>query len=210
MAVLLYFLLLFNINSSETQQEVNEQAISYLQNIKNGQDVELNFWALNEVYSSSCVINDQIQNVIQNSVLPLLKKLFDKNSCGSDISDRATKKKNRLFEYASNTGSLAIALNYLILEDDFPNRNHFKEVFFEKWEGFFPDEHKSLFENVLQRNKVAYNFSTSKEESILLFFLLTHSKTQELFSKDYLKHYSQYFLSLKLNSTPSLYNSIIE
>src|SRR5690554_2661118 len=210
MAVLLYFLLLFNVNSAKTQQEINEQAISYLQNIKNGQDVELNFWALNEVYSSSCVINNQVRNVIQNSELPLLKKLFSENSCGSNLSETSKKKKERLFEYASNTGSLAIALNYLILEDDFSNRSQFKEAFFEKWEGFFSDEYKTLFENVLHRNKVALHFNTSKGESILLFFLFTYTETLELFSKEDLKHYSQYFLSLKNSSNPTLYSSIIE
>ncbi len=57
---------------------------------------------------------------------------------------------------------------------------------------------------------MTYNFSTSKEESILLFFLLTYSKSLELFSKEDLKHYSQYFLSLKHSNDPSLYYSIIE
>lgn len=210
MALILYFLLLFNINSAETQQEINEQAISYLQNIQNGQDVDLNFWALNEIYSSSCVINTQVQNVIQNSELSFLKKLFDEIACGTDISDRSNKKKERLFEYANNTGSLAIALNYLILEDNITNRLHFKKLFFERWEGFISEERKLLFDNVLHRNNVDFHFSTSKNDSILLFFLLTLTETHELLSKEDLKHYSKYFLSLKKDANPTLYSSIIE
>src|SRR5699024_4297638 len=125
MALLLYLLLFLNIGNVETQHEINEQAKTYLQNINSGIDIDLSFWALNEVYSSSCAINNQVQNLIQSTEISFLAELFNKAACGATNTDRSSKKKERLFEFATSTGSLPIAISYLILEDDLANRLHF-------------------------------------------------------------------------------------
>ncbi len=211
MNILLLLTFLLGVNIADTQTAVTEQIVSYLQSFQINNDSDLNFWALNEVYSSSCLINSQAQRAIQNSQVTALKRLFTEISCGNDQKDEDIKKRDRLLQYSLSTGSYVIAINYLVQEDNYEKRLYFNNTFIEKWGTTLAEERKLLLANVLNRKNREYAFSQSKTDVTILFFILTNVKTDDFFSLAELNIYSEYFNSLKKKfPEQDLFRSIIE
>ncbi len=211
MNILILLTFLFGVNIADTQTAVTEQIVSYLQNIKQSNDADLNFWALNEVYSSSCLVNKQAQRTIQSSQVIAIKRLFTELTCGDNQEVESKRKLDRLINYSLSTGSYVIAVNYLVQEEDQEKRIQFKNAYLEKWGNTLTDEKEYLLVNVLNREHRKYIFSQSKEDAIALFFILTNVKTDDFFTLSELNIYSEYFSALKSkNPEQNLFRSIIE
>ncbi len=211
MNILFLFTFLLSLNIADTQTAVNDQVVSYLHNFQINKDADLNFWALNEVYSSSCLINNQVQRTIQSSQVISLKRLFTVTSCGNDREEEDIRKLDRLLKYSLSTGSYVIALNYLVQEDTYEKRLHFSTSFIDEWGATLSEEEKRLLLNVLDRKPRDYAFSHSKTDAISLFFILTNVKTDDFFTLSELSIYSDYFSSLKMKfPEQDLFRSVIE
>lgn len=114
---------------------IAEQAAKYIDGIASGENTSENYWALNELYYSSCALNNTVIRIILNSDEKKLKNYFSRIPCGSTESVRLENKYLRNREIALNEGLFLLAFNYLAYENSPDSISAFANRFMRAWEG---------------------------------------------------------------------------
>lgn len=118
MNLFLGFIFAFFLYQPGLDNSVSEQANSYLDNISNKVNLTENYWALNELFESTCSINSSVIRIIIDSDVHEAKSFFTKTPCGASESEKLTNKLSRLSDIAINYGLLDLYSYYALNESD--------------------------------------------------------------------------------------------
>tara|TARA_R110002124_G_scaffold203387_1_gene369907 strand:- start:318 stop:3458 length:3141 start_codon:yes stop_codon:yes gene_type:complete len=157
----------------------------YLENIHERNQVALNFWGINELYSSNCGKNKIVVRLVSQSKSNLLRNTFSKYECDTRLNEDSLKLE-RLKYYALQTGSISIAAHYLAQSVATDELDEFLNQFSDKWTSDLSSQSISLLNAIKNRTPVSAHFTDYNERLFILYSLLysdyVHSffATQEL------------------------------
>ncbi len=182
---LAYFLgfitLLSGITDSGTL--ISEQVEKYLEGIKKEQNVDLNFWALNELYNSNCDINRAIDRQIAQSNLTELRKIFNEFQCKhKSLNDSINIE--RLKAFSLQQGSFSIALFYLSHNEPQSSLNEFYWEFEKKWKDKISLENLNSLKKVKDRIPIDPLSLFNMENYLPLYSLLYSDYSAKFFSQE--------------------------
>ncbi|MFV1885436.1 MAG: hypothetical protein ACMZ7B_13185 [Balneola sp.] len=73
-----------------------DQALFYINEISKEKNLSENYWALNELYQSTCSVNNSVIRIIINSDNNKAKNYFARVTCGETESEQIKNKNERL------------------------------------------------------------------------------------------------------------------
>lgn len=148
---------------------ISDQVNTYISNYKEGVNPHLNFWGLNELYSSNCGIEKDIERAIAQSDDRFIQRIFIDNPC-VDQNTEQTLKAKRLKDYALKTGSNEIAHHYITL---FPPNSaeatKFISEYAEKWN--LSSAPLEFFNNTTQADGINFEALFRSENLIYIYNL---------------------------------------
>ena len=209
--MLLILILSFLLPSQPEGPHVNitNQANIYLGNIIEGNQADLNFWGINELYSSNCEKNKIIERLVSHSKSNSLRNVFSKYKCSSFQTEDSLKLE-RLKYYALETGSISIAAHYLSQSETPIELEAFLSKYLDKWTSGLSTQSISLLNVIKNRTPVAPYFTDYNNKLFILYSLLFSDHVQSFFSKQELdsiiKTLSASQSSKKLTFNQSLLN----
>ncbi len=178
---MLYFLgFLFLFLQPSSQNEIINQSEIYLNDIREKQNSDLNFWALNEIYSSNCQVNRSVSRAIIQSNLKEIRPIFEELSCASGEED--IHKLKRLSEYALKSGSFEIASHYLSLIDPGNKKNRFLDDFKTNWLSGLSTFEIGILEKVYFKERIEIN-SELTSYPLLVYSLIFSDFVTDFFNK---------------------------
>jgi CHAT domain-containing protein len=152
MLLLLLFNFFFTQTPIDPYESISRQTDTYIENIEAGVDEDINFWALNELYSSNCDYNRIVDRKISQSKSNLIQNIFNRYSCNTEESEDSMKLE-RLKFYALENQSFTIALYYLSQSET----SNELELFYSKFlsvNNSSSNEQRSLLDAVYLRESI--------------------------------------------------------
>lgn len=179
LAILFTTFLLFTQPSYEN--ELVEQATQYLEGISSKENNWEHYWALNEIFQSSCGVNNTVLRVIINSEANNVKDYFLKTPCGLTPEEKEANKINRVSRIALNEGVWELSINYLLNETDTQKRLDFHKEYYNSWGASLTEAKRMILEKVL--NETQFNIEEIPESSkeFVLYSILYGYKTETFF-----------------------------
>lgn len=177
--LVLLFSLLIPSDSLDPYSEITDQVNFYLDGFDKGIDKDLNFWGINELYSSNCGQNKIVSRILSRSGLTTLKEPFLKYACVSGDKEDSLKLE-RLKFYAIQTGSFAIATHYLTQNEPESDLDNFHTDFIKIWDASLSPAKKEFLRKVKNRNQISFN-SIGPENKLFLYYSIVFS--------DYVRQY---------------------
>lgn len=207
MLLILIFSLLLPQSTVDPYDVITNQASRYIDNIEEGNQADLNFWGINELYSSNCDQNKIVTRLIAQARSNVLQKVFNKYECKSTESEDSLKFE-RLKYYALETGSSSIAIHYLSQSIAQKELDHFYNSFFMLWGQDLSQETKDIL--LLVKNRSSFseiNFSFL-EQPFVTYSLLYSPNVSTYFDAQYfdsiIKNYGSNQTTTKVDFNNSL------
>ena len=173
MLILLFIFILFQPNKDVKDLNV-AQANYYLEGYeleKESQDVYL--WAYNELFISSCFVDNNSLRILKSFSLPELSKIYQQFDCGAssaenrnDIRLQSSKAHSLKYGYFSH------AIYYLINQSILDQRKSFVTLFIDKWGGKISEEEYSILQALITHSLMDENleyFTQNSFESFIIF-----------------------------------------
>lgn len=196
MALLFALILtLFQSNQPSFENQIAEQTTQYLTDLTNGKDISKNYWALNEIYQSTCELNNTVIRLILNSKSTSTKTYFSKFGCPSS-TDEATKiKHQRLREIALQEGSIGLAINYIINSLDERDRSKFKVEFIQMWEKSLDAKEIELISHIASNESFDQSLIPEKDSELIFYSILFGYKLRTYFPSEDLNAIANHWVS---------------
>ncbi len=182
--ILLLFGLFYTAEASLDEQLIN-QTYRYIEGIEKEENLSENFWALNEVFSSTCQINNSVSRAIFGSTSSI-KHFFSEFGCGEDETSNNINRLSRLSDFALKNGDAKIASLYILLEPSEVQRTIFFEDFFEAWSESTDPEILSLLVSINDRTKPDINILSNPDIDLVIYGILYTNNTSNLLDSDFL------------------------
>ncbi len=131
MNLLAVFLYVVSIFQTGLDKSVSDQVNSYLDNISKKENLSENYWAINDLYESTCSINNSVIRIIINSDNNELKSFFSKFPCGSSEYQKLENSLNRINTIALKYGLIDLFIYYTLNEPDIQKRSINYSIFIE-------------------------------------------------------------------------------
>ncbi len=181
---LLLFGLFFTAEASLDEQLIN-QTYRYIEGIEKEENLSENFWALNEIFTSTCQINNSVSRAIFGSTTSV-KHFFTEFGCGEDEASNSANRLFRLSNFALDHGDIKIASLYLLLEPSEVQRTIFFEDFVESWPQGIGVEELELLTHINDRTKPDINILSSPDIDLIIYGILYTNNTSSLLDSDFL------------------------
>lgn len=195
--LVLLLLIVFSPNESFIDNQAQLQY--YITNIENNRDIETNLWAINEVFSSSCRTNSQLETTILKSTLPVsIKFFFTKYPCGISNLDNQNNVRFRISEIALTRGFNSFALLFLTKTENSNDKTLFFKTFLNKWGNSISEKekvylNKTLSGEIIERSDLSYDYFD-------LFILATSQNYRTHFNGVNFVEFIDFFKSLSKSS----------
>ena len=182
MNLLFSFILALGFLQSGFETEIEDQASFYLEEIKQGRDLTENHWALNELFQSTCSIDNSVLRLIMNSGNNKTKSYYTRVPCGN-AADVA--KLQRIETIALEEGLFGLTAYYLVVQNDPTKTNDFSEDFTETWGSSLNANQINLLR--LLSNEIPFEpgLIFSSENSELLFFAIREQLKHDVLFPNY-------------------------
>ncbi len=196
MAVLFVLMLvLFQSNQPSFENQIAEQTSQYLSELTEGRDLSKNYWALNEIYQSTCDLNNTVVRLILNSKATRAKNYYSKFGC-SDNTEKATQiKLQRLREIALKEGLTGLAVNYLVNTLEETDRIQFKEEFIQIWNKSLQSNEIELLNLISKNQSFTPSLIPENEAELIYYSILFGYKIRTFFPSQDLSTLSQVWTS---------------
>lgn len=185
MNIFLAFFFSFFIYQPGLENRIADQASYYLDNIISGADVSENYWALNELYQSSCANNKSVIRIIISSNFTEAKSLFTSIPCGNSELDQAVNKLKRIREIALKIGSSNLSAHYLLFEQDLNKKEEYFDLFKEKWNKNLGFDQITLLESIINEKEFSSKILLSINSEFLFNSILFSNKFIQFIPSDY-------------------------
>jgi len=206
--LVLLFSLLIPSDSVDPYSEITDQVNFYLDGFEKDVDKDLNFWGINELYSSNCGQHKIVSRILSRSGLTTLKEPFLKYTCVSEDKEDSLKLE-RLKFYAIQTGSFAIATHYLTQNETESDLDNFYSDFLEIWDDSLSSAEKDFFRKVKNRNQISFNSINSGNKSFLYYSIVFSDYIHKYQTSNDLSNLLKTLLEEKKNNASNFQLSIL-
>jgi CHAT domain-containing protein/tetratricopeptide (TPR) repeat protein len=162
---------------------ITNQANTYIEYIKLDTQKDLSFWALNELYSSSCEVNKNVSRAIGQSASSFLQRIFSDFECTTKENEDSLKFE-RLEYYAIETGSFSTLINILSLTRPKGKLNSTYSKFLDRWQQSLSSDQIQLAEAVKDRNNISLTEINTESKLFILYSLLFSEFVNNYFTAD--------------------------
>ncbi len=205
--VLLFINFLLPNDPVDPSVTIANQANLYISNISDNEQADINFWGLNELYSSNCGINKNVSRIISQSNSIILRKIFSEYECDSSLSEDSLKFE-RFKSYALKTGSVPIAVHYISQSEARKELEKFLTEYLELWEENISEKQSSIIFSILNRENISLEDLPESEKQFIIYSLLFSDEILSFFNRTELQLVSEYLNSeLKTLKGNSSFNS---
>lgn len=171
MFLVLIISLLLSFQPVDPYQSIVEQANVYIENIEQGNQKDVNFWGLNELYASNCKNNKIVSRQISQSKSALLQIIYNSYEC--DVSeDQDSLKLERFKYYALETQSFSIAVHYLTQSDSQEELEKFYNDFIINYKNITKKEIEFLNKIISRKPFIDINDLDIIQKPFILYSLL--------------------------------------
>ncbi|HCD52611.1 MAG TPA: hypothetical protein DEQ34_09200 [Balneolaceae bacterium] len=179
MIISLFLFLAFFI-SQYSDNDLTIEANYYIENIGRNVDLDENYWALTELFFSTCQVNDVVQDQILNSDIIELKKYYSDINC-SEINNDLTKTKYNLYYQISYEKGLTGLFAYFIIKspknEDFTSKiGAFKKV----WQHRIPSDFENLLVPILNGSSLSPQYYPETNTSLIIYGILSQRNSVAL------------------------------
>lgn len=102
--------LFLQIISPGIENSVARQASDYILEIKKGNDLSENYWALSELYSSTCSVNNTVIRLIMSTASSNVKQYFSEFNCTDGLENKYQNHAKRLKHIAKENKLFGLAI----------------------------------------------------------------------------------------------------
>lgn len=200
--VLLFINFLLPNDPVDPSVTITNQANLYISNISDNEQADINFWGLNELYSSNCGTNKNVSRIISQSSSIILRKIFSEYECDSSLSEDSLKFE-RFKSYALKTGSVPITLHYISQSEARKELDKFLTEYLELWGGNISDKQSSIIFSILNRENISLEDLPESEKQFIIYSLLFSNNSAYFFGENELQLILKYLQQehKNLNST---------
>ena len=200
--------LLFFQSTPDPYNEVIDQATVYIQNIDTGDQLDENFWGINELYSSNCGNNKTVERLVIQSRIQILQNVFTKHECIPTI-DEDSIKHERLKLFALENGSFSTAIHYFTQNESNAEFDQFYKKYFDTWGSNLSSEEIDYLLAVKNRTPLFKNINEILKDPFELYSLLYSDFVNSYFSSDELNEIIKKINLQRNKDHSSLDNSLI-
>lgn len=182
--------------------KIADQAAVYIKSIENGEHLSENYWALNEIYESSCSLNNAVIRLIINSSSRELKSTFSSVSCGTHDSMKASNKLTRMKDVSLSLGLLPLAINYLLSNPDLDAQSRFQNDFLSKWSDTLDLKEKDLVDFIVNKKQMDLDYIPENGKELIFYSVLYNYQINTYFQPSSLEKLSKDWKSLNQDGIP--------
>lgn len=204
MNILLALLFSSLIHQPGIENKIADQASYYLENIVSNNNISENYWALNELYQSSCAHNNSVIRIIINSNVTEAKSFFTAIPCGITKQEQAKNKLERLKRISLKTESYKLSIYYLLFEEDFDKKKQHIDLLIDTWAQNLPQQQVAIFDFILNDQEFTPEIVSSINSEFIFHSILFSSK----FGLFIPSNYRQELASSWVNNFNTLYTDI--
>lgn len=208
MLLILIFSLLLPSSQLDPYEVITNQANTYIENLESDNQPDLNFWGINELYSSNCDQNKIVTRLTSQSRSNVLQKVFNKYECISKKSEDSLKFE-RLKFYALETGSSTIAVHYLSQSESQEELDQFYDTYVSIWNQSLSQERKKLLLLVKNRSDISEDDLSFLKQPFIAYSLLYSKNVYAYFDVKYFDIIIKKYTDYQVNSISSFNNSLI-
>lgn len=183
MLLLFIFSFLLPEQPVDPYTSITNQANMYLESFQKNEQTDLNFWAINELYSSNCGENKIVERLVHQAKSDLIREIFIKYECLSSENEDSLKFERFKF-YALETGSVPIAVHYLSQTETSSELNQFYNNFTNQWFSELSAESSAFLEAVKDRESVSSHLTNFNNQLFNLYSLLYSDYVNSYFSTE--------------------------
>ncbi len=182
MNLLLSILLSFSLFQTSFESETVDQAIFYLEKINEEKELSEYYWALNELYQSSCHVNNSVIRIIINSDAKKVKNYFSQIRCGESEIQRDSNRLERVKLVALEEGLFGLGVFYLLHENKLEAKKEFVTAFKLKFNNELNKLQLSFFDSILDPNSSFLSIDKIPvKEQDFIFYSILYSRQVRLF-----------------------------
>ncbi|RNC79926.1 MAG: CHAT domain-containing protein [Balneola sp.] len=182
--IILLFGLFLGTEASLDEQLIN-QTYKYIEAIEKEENLTENFWALNEIFSSTCQIHNSVSRAIFGSTSSI-RYFFSEYGCGEDEASNNTNRLLRLSNFALNHGDVKIASLYILLEPSEVQRTEFFQNFDSSWSESIDQRELGLLSSINNKVKLDINVLLNPDIDLIINSILFTNNTSYLLDSDFL------------------------
>lgn len=180
------FLSFITFQSGIDHQIVNQTSL-YLENISAGKYEAESYWALNQVYSSTCANNSLVIRTIINSDVNETKDYFIDSGCtGFSINDETQYKFNRLQrtkKIALGEGLYGIAVAALLNESSPEKKAFFLEEYLAAWGTSLSSKEKNFLHALKDQSAIIVENLPDKDQELVFNLIFLANKLSTVFKE---------------------------
>ncbi|MBO6523810.1 MAG: CHAT domain-containing protein [Balneolaceae bacterium] len=170
-------LLSLSLFQTSFESETVDQAIFYLDQINEEKDLSEYYWALNELYQSSCHTNNSVIRIIINSDAKKVKNYFSQIRCGESEIERDSKKLERAKLIALEEKLFGLGVFYLLHENKLEAQKAFIDAFKIKTNNKLTELQLAFLDKIVDQNRSYLQINEIPvEEHDFIFYSIIYSR----------------------------------
>ncbi len=180
----LFPLLIAFILQPGLDNRISDQASYYLEAISKEKSTSENYWALNELYQSTCAINNSVIRTIINSDLNKTKGYFTRITCGVTTEDQESNKIKRILSISQDLGLFELYIYYLLNEPNKSEKELQTNEFTARWGSSLDTYQIQLIESILEGSKLSQSLLSDVESELVYYSILITRNLQNFISNE--------------------------
>lgn len=159
-----------------------DQALFYINEISEERNLSENYWALNELYQSTCSVNNSVIRIIINSDNNKAKNYFARVTCGKTESEQIKNKNERLRIISLEEKLVGLGVYYLLNENSLDKKKAFLNSL-ENELDLSPSQ-LTLFSSILNKNPLSISSIPTEETDFIFYSLIFSRQVQTFFDQE--------------------------
>ena len=187
MNILLGFLLSIASFQTSFENKTVDQALFYLSEISEERNLSENYWALNELYQSTCGVNNSVIRIIVNSDNNKAKNYFTRIACGKNESERLINKIERIRVISLEEGLVGLGIYYLLNEINSEKKKSFLNSLQNRDEFKLDDPRNELLTLILNKSPLPLGIIPNEERDFIFYSIIFSRQVQTFFNSESLE-----------------------
>lgn len=183
MYLLFSIILSLFVNQTSFENQSVDQAIFYLDKIAQEENLTEYYWALNELYYSSCHTNNSVIRIIINSDANRTKNYFTQIRCGSSEVERSANRLERVKLISLEEGLFGLGVFYLLHETRPEYQKEFITSFKLKVDNELNEKQLSLLDSIIDPNRsfLSENQIPNHEQDFIYYSIIYSRQVRSYF-----------------------------
>lgn len=154
------------------ENQVADQANSYLQKIDSRENLSENYWALIELHEATCGVSQTVIKSILTSEVQDVKEYFLEYPCGIDQEEKSRNKLDRLKKISLNEGLFSVAIYYMLNETETDSVHKFHNLFLLSFESSLSENEETILRSVLNYDPFDVSLIPDESYELVMYSIL--------------------------------------